>query len=185
MLLLSRYRRSTIARYGNRIAILSQLTEPRMPYACGGETRPMDQIDNSRTKPLQTEHHEQMSLGRSQSDVRRENCESEARRDLPNRLTASQHGPVTLLRLSCPTKRTALDDATIAGIESFCSDSPEQTRAIILHDEGKHLSCTASGSIFRRYRSFDRYGCTAATVGHRHARDDVQCCNGRRKCDLA
>src|SRR5258706_13255073 len=100
MSLLSRYRRSTITRYGNRIAILSELTEPRTPDACGGETRPMDQIDNSRTKPLPTEHHEQMSSGRSQNDVRLENCESQARHDLPNSLTASQHGPVTLLRLS-------------------------------------------------------------------------------------
>jgi (methylthio)acryloyl-CoA hydratase len=110
-----------------------------MLYACGGEPRPMDQIDNSRTKPLQTEHHEQMNLDRSQGGVRRENCESEPRRDLPNSLTASQHGPVTLSRLSSPTKRYALDDATIASIESFCSEPSEQTRAIILHGEGKHF----------------------------------------------
>ena len=87
-------------------------------------SRPMDQIDNSSTKPLQTEHHGQMSSRRSQSDVRLENCESQARRDLPTSLTASQHGPVTLLRLSRPAKRNALDDATIAGIESFFRDRP-------------------------------------------------------------
>ena len=114
----SRYGRNTITRYGNRIATLLELTELRTPAACGGATghaapmatrelmerfdmsRPMDQIDDSRTKPLQTEHHGQLSSGRSQSDVRLENCESPARRPLPNSLIASQRGPVTLLRLS-------------------------------------------------------------------------------------
>src|SRR5882762_5504172 len=142
MSLPSRYRRNTITRYGNRIAILSELNAPRTLDACDGATghatpmaerelmerfdmsRPMDQIDNSSTKPLQTEHHGQMSSRRSQRDVRLENCESQARRDLPTSLTASQHGSVTLLRLSRPAKRNALDDATIAGIESFFSDRP-------------------------------------------------------------
>jgi hypothetical protein len=104
-------------------------------------SHPIDQIDNPRTKPLQMEHDGQKNSGRSQSDVRLENCESRARRVLPNSLIASHHGPVTLLRLSCPAKRNALDDATIAGIESLFSDPPEQTRTII--------SCTARGSIFR------------------------------------
>jgi hypothetical protein len=39
-------------------------------------SRPMDQIDNSRTKPLQMEHDGQMSSDRSQSDVRPGNRES-------------------------------------------------------------------------------------------------------------
>src|SRR3981081_4515146 len=154
----SHYRRNTISRYSNRIAILSELNEPRTPDACDGATghaapmatrelmerfdmsRPMDQIDNSSTQQLQTEHNGQTSSRRSQSDVRLENCEGQARRDLPTSLTASQHGPVTLLRLSRPAKRNALDDATIAGIESFFGDPPEQTRAVILHGEGKHFS---------------------------------------------
>jgi len=132
-------------------------------------SRPMDQIDNSRTKPLQTEHHGHLSSGRSQSDVRLENCESQARRSLPNSLIASQRGPVTLLRLSRPAKRNALDDATITGIESFFSDPPESTRAIILHGEGKHFSAgadlsavtnvSAPASVRRSqswYRAFDR-----------------------------
>src|SRR4030088_1669823 len=75
----SHYRRNTISRYSNRIAILSELNEPRTPDACDGATghaapmatrelmerfdmsRPMDQIDNSSTKQLQTEHHGQPS----------------------------------------------------------------------------------------------------------------------------
>jgi hypothetical protein len=128
-------------------------------------SRPMDQIDMSRTKPLQTEHHGSMSSGRSQSDVRLENCESPATRDLPNSLTASQRGPVTLSRQSRPAKRNAMDDATIADIESFFSDPPEQTHAIILHGEGKHFSAgvglsavtdvRAPASV-RRWRSWHR-----------------------------
>jgi enoyl-CoA hydratase/carnithine racemase len=50
---------------------------------------------------------------------------------------------VTLLRLSRPAKRNALDDATIAGIETFFSNPPEQTRAIIVHGEGKNFSAGA------------------------------------------
>jgi (methylthio)acryloyl-CoA hydratase len=84
----------------------------------------IDQPDNSRTKPLQMEHDGQMSSGRSKSDVRPENWERQAKRFLPNSLIASQRGHLTLLRLSCPAKRNALDDATIAGIEPFFSDRP-------------------------------------------------------------
>jgi len=39
-----------------------------------------------------------------------------------------------------PAKRNAFDDTTIAGIDSFFSDPPEQTRAVILQGEGKHFS---------------------------------------------
>ena len=84
-----------------------------------------------------------MSSSQSQSDVRLENCESRARRVLPNTLIASQRGSVTLLRLSRLAKRNALDDPTIAGIESFFSDPPKETRAIVLHREGKHFSAGA------------------------------------------
>ena len=38
---------------------------------------------------------------------------------LPNDLRVSQEGPVTLLRLSRPAKRNALDRNMIAGIEAF------------------------------------------------------------------
>jgi len=115
------------------------------------------------------EHDGQMRPDRSQSDGPLENCESQARRSLPNSLIASQRGPVTLLRLSRPAKRNALDDATITGIEAFFSDPPESTRAIILHGEGKHFSAgadlsavtdvSAPASVRRSqswYRAFDR-----------------------------
>jgi hypothetical protein len=53
-------------------------------------SRPPDQLDNSHTKPLQMEHHEQISSDRSQTDGRPENSESQARQFLPNSLIASQ-----------------------------------------------------------------------------------------------
>src|SRR4051794_3215438 len=61
-------------------------------------------------------------------------------RALPASLAASQRGPITVLRLSRPTKRNALDRAMIAGIEAFFSDPPEGVGAVVLHGEGKHFS---------------------------------------------
>src|ERR1700730_15540345 len=132
-------------------------------------SHPINQIDKVRAKPFRVENDGQKSQGQSRSEVRIENCESQAKLVLPNSRTASQHGPVTLLRLSRPAKRNALDDATIAGIESFFSDPPEETRAIILHGEGKHFSAGADlstvidistpASVRRSrswYRAFDR-----------------------------
>ena len=41
----------------------------------------------------------------------------------------------------------ALDDATIAGIESFFGDPPEETRTIILHAEGMHFLLEAHTAV--------------------------------------
>jgi (methylthio)acryloyl-CoA hydratase len=103
-------------------------------------SHPFDQIGHSRAKPLQTARDGQQGSGPSPSSPGTTNCESQTRRVLPNSLIASQHGPLTLLRLSRPAKRNALDDATIAGIETFFSDPPAGTRAIIVHGEGKNFS---------------------------------------------
>src|SRR5260370_37358190 len=53
-------------------------------------SRPTDQPDNSHTKPLQMEHHEQISSDRSQTGGRPEKSESQARQFLPNSLIATQ-----------------------------------------------------------------------------------------------
>lgn len=45
--------------------------------------------------------------------------------------------------LSRSGKRNALDDATIAGIETFFANRPEQTRVIVIHGEGNHFSAAA------------------------------------------
>ncbi len=59
---------------------------------------------------------------------------------LPNGLSVSQDGPVTLLRLSRPAKRNALDRTMIAGIEAFFRSPPDGTRAVVLHGEGSNFS---------------------------------------------
>jgi (methylthio)acryloyl-CoA hydratase len=130
--------------------------------------RPIHQIDNSYTKPVQIERESGNTAGRSEG-VHIETDESSVGQSLPNSLVATRRVPVTLLRLSRPAKRNALDDATIAGIESFLSDPPEQTRVVILHGEGKHFSAgvdlcavadaSATASVRRSqswYRAFDR-----------------------------
>src|SRR5258706_7297710 len=105
-------------------------------------------IDNSHARPLRVASDGQIGSGRPLSNIGAENSENRAGPILPNSLVVSQLGPVTLLRLSRPAKRNALDDATIAGIESFFSNPPEQTRAIVLHGEGKHFSAGADLSAF-------------------------------------
>jgi (methylthio)acryloyl-CoA hydratase len=59
---------------------------------------------------------------------------------VPNGLSVSQEGPVTLLRLSRPAKRNALDRDMIAGIEAFFRSPPDGTRAVVLHGEGSNFS---------------------------------------------
>jgi (methylthio)acryloyl-CoA hydratase len=64
-------------------------------------------------------------------------------RVLPASLVTAQRGPITVLRLSRPTKRNALDTEMIAGIEAFFSDPPEGTHAVVLHGEGSHFCAGA------------------------------------------
>jgi enoyl-CoA hydratase/carnithine racemase len=59
---------------------------------------------------------------------------------LPGSLTATHQGDIAILRLSRPQKRNALDDATIAGIETFFSAPPEGTGCILVAGEGEHFS---------------------------------------------
>jgi len=61
-------------------------------------------------------------------------------RALPASLTTARRGPVTILQLSRPAKRNALNPEMIGGIEAFFSDPPEGTRAIVLHGDGSNFS---------------------------------------------
>jgi hypothetical protein len=113
-----------------------------VPHESNGEFRyvhPIDQIDNSRTKPLQMEHDGQMSSDRSHGDVRLENCETQARRILPNSLIANQRGRVTLLRLSRPPKE----------MPSTIRRSPASTPSSAIRRSRRAPLCTARESIFR------------------------------------
>jgi (methylthio)acryloyl-CoA hydratase len=110
-------------------------------------SNPIAPVENPSAKPRQMEDEGRMSSGGSQSGVRAESGKSSARQVPPDSLTVSQRGPVTLVRLSRPAKRNALDDVTIAGLETFFSFPPEGTRVVILHGEGKHFSAGADLSV--------------------------------------
>jgi hypothetical protein len=62
-----------------------------------------------------------MNFFESKSGSHEKNTDA-ARLGLPQSLVVDQRGPVTLLKLSRPAKRNALDDAMIAGIEAFFTD---------------------------------------------------------------
>jgi hypothetical protein len=97
-------------------------------------------LTNSRTQPLQMEHDGQMSSDRSHGDAHLENCETEARRILPNSLIANQRGRVTLLRLPRPPNE----------MPSTIRQSPASTpSSAIRWSRRAPLSCTARESIFR------------------------------------
>ena len=127
-------------------------------------------FENSNSKPLSADAYAAAELDRSSRAVRRTRRASSLGQILANSLIASQRGSTALLRLSRPSKRNALDNAMIAGIENFMSDPPEGTRAIIIYGEGKHFSAgvdlaalsesrAQGGSItFSRafHRAFDR-----------------------------
>jgi enoyl-CoA hydratase/carnithine racemase len=89
--------------------------------------------------------------------------------DLPPSLKAERHGAVAVLRLNRASKRNALNDPMVAGIETFFSTLPEDIRAVVLCGEGEHFSAgldltelvdraTVAGIAHSRswHRAFDR-----------------------------
>ena len=58
---------------------------------------------------------------------------------LTDSLAVEQIGSVTLVRLSRPHKRNALDDETVAGLGELFRSLPKATRAVVLHGEGPHF----------------------------------------------
>lgn len=60
--------------------------------------------------------------------------------NLPPSLHAELRGDVAVLRLSRPQKRNALDDDTVAGLETFFTELPSSVKAVVLHGEGDHFS---------------------------------------------
>src|SRR6202521_637059 len=59
---------------------------------------------------------------------------------LPPTLRAERRGAVAVLTLARPEKRTARDDATVAGIETFFSSIPDGIGAAVLAGDGEHFS---------------------------------------------
>jgi enoyl-CoA hydratase/carnithine racemase len=105
-------------------------------------------FENSNTKPLSLDGLSTNAPDRSNRNGRKSRRPSSLGQILANSLIVSQRGPITLLRLSRPAKKNALDAAMIAGIEGFFSDPPQGTRAIIVYGEGKHFSAGADLSAF-------------------------------------
>jgi len=64
-------------------------------------------------------------------------------RNLPDSVVVSQRGAVTLVRLSRPAKRNALDIEMMVGIERIFSSPPEGSRAIVLYGDGSHFCAGA------------------------------------------
>jgi (methylthio)acryloyl-CoA hydratase len=59
---------------------------------------------------------------------------------LPASLKAERRGEIAVLRLARPDKRNALDDLTVAGIETFFTALPDEIKAVVLAGEGEHFS---------------------------------------------
>ena len=55
-------------------------------------------------------------------------------------IKTERHGAIMHLMLNRPAKRNALNDATIAALDAFFSDIPDDTRAVIVSGEGGHFS---------------------------------------------
>jgi len=73
---------------------------------------------------------------------------SSAAKASPDRVNVSQRGPVTLVQLSRPSKRNAIDAAMVASLDAIFSAPPEGTRAIVLHGDGSHFCAGADLSVF-------------------------------------
>lgn len=60
--------------------------------------------------------------------------------DLPNSLAVSREDNVLLVALDRPSKRNALNDAMIAGLEQIFRAIPEGVRAAVIYGNGEHFS---------------------------------------------
>lgn len=58
---------------------------------------------------------------------------------LPPSLRVERHGAVAVLRLSRASKRNALDNPTVRGIETFFSTPPAGVKAVVLDGAGEHF----------------------------------------------
>jgi acyl-CoA synthetase (AMP-forming)/AMP-acid ligase II len=93
-------------------------------------------FDPTGPSTLHTDPQAVWHLGRTRNEVNRAN---QTTRNLPDSVVVSQRGAVTLVRLSRPAKRNALDIEMMVGIERIFSSPPEGSRAIVLHGDGSHF----------------------------------------------
>ncbi|HEY5181989.1 MAG TPA: crotonase/enoyl-CoA hydratase family protein [Dermatophilaceae bacterium] len=60
--------------------------------------------------------------------------------DLPSSLLVRRHGAVAVLSLNRPTKRNALNDETVLGIERFFTHLPADVGSVVIAAKGDHFS---------------------------------------------
>src|SRR5260370_35920974 len=95
--------------------------------------------DASRTEPQQAQQAVHGHSGRAWNGVN--GRVNQTTGNLPDSVVVRQRGAVTLVRLSRPTKRNAIDAEMIADIERVFSCLPEGTRAVVL--AGDRSACCA------------------------------------------
>jgi (methylthio)acryloyl-CoA hydratase len=59
--------------------------------------------------------------------------------DLPSSLSVEHRGAVSVLTLNRPEKRNALNDPTVAGIKTFFTNLPTETKSVVLAASGPHF----------------------------------------------
>jgi enoyl-CoA hydratase/carnithine racemase len=100
--------------------------------------------DAARTEPQQPQQAQQVVRGHSGPARNGVNGRvNQTTRNLPDSVLVSQRGAVTLVRLSRPTKRNAIDAGMIADIERVFRCLPEGTRAVVLEGDGGHFCAGA------------------------------------------
>jgi len=72
-----------------------------------------------------------------------------------DRVTLSQRGRVTLVRLSQPEKRNAIDGKMVEAIRSAFDGLPKETCAVVLHGEGGHFCAGADLGELAKYSGLD------------------------------
>jgi enoyl-CoA hydratase/carnithine racemase len=97
--------------------------------------------DASRTEPQKVQQAVRGHSGRARNGSN--GRVNQTTRNLPDSVVVSQRGAVTLVRLSRPTKRNAIDAEMIADIERVFGCLPEGTRAVVLVGDGSHFCAGA------------------------------------------
>jgi (methylthio)acryloyl-CoA hydratase len=89
-------------------------------------------------------------------EVRSESVDSTCATDeFSDRVTLSQRGRVTLVRLSRPEKRNAIDGKMVEAIGSAFNRLPKETCAVVLHGEGNHFCAGADLGELAKHSGLD------------------------------
>ena len=75
--------------------------------------------------------------------------------EFSDRVTLSQRGQVTLVRLSRPEKRNAIDSKMVEALRSAFNRLPKETCAVVLHGEGEHFCAGADLGELTKHSGLD------------------------------